>query len=104
MGKWKRIEKYPDYIVSDFGEIQSIRPRTYLKKYIGKKGYYFVYIPVKDKFHYVYIHICVAEAFVTNFYFKRCVNHKDKNKLNNNSSNLEWVTHEENTFHWRHFR
>ena len=36
------------------------------------------------------LHILVAKAFLENLNGLPCVYHKDKNKLNNNVSNLEW--------------
>jgi hypothetical protein len=41
----------------------------------------------------------MAEAFIENSVNKTEVNHKDGNKLNNDLSNLEWVTHSENILH-----
>jgi hypothetical protein len=47
----------------------------------------------------VFVHRLVAELFIPNIESKPCVNHKDNNPNNNNVSNLEWVTHSENTHH-----
>jgi hypothetical protein len=41
----------------------------------------------------------VALTYITNEENKKCVNHLDGNKLNNNLSNLEWCTHAENSIH-----
>jgi hypothetical protein len=41
----------------------------------------------------------VASAFIENQERKRCVNHINGDKLNNQVSNLEWATHSENANH-----
>lgn len=46
-----------------------------------------------------YVHKLVADVFCKNTDSKDHVNHKDCDKKNNNSENLEWVTHSENLSH-----
>ena len=45
------------------------------------------------------IHRLLAMAFIENKDNKRCVNHKDGDKLNNCIENLEWCTYSENNQH-----
>lgn len=40
----------------------------------------------------------VATAFVLNTDSKKCVDHIDNNRRNNNANNLRWVTSQENHF------
>jgi hypothetical protein len=48
-----------------------------------------------------YIHRLVADAFLDKIEGSYYVNHKDADKLNNNSINLEYCTHRENMIHAR---
>lgn len=45
------------------------------------------------------VHVLIAETFLDKPSGKKCVNHKDGNKENNNVENLEWVTVSENALH-----
>ena len=76
-----------------------------IKNFINISGYkcVFIYYENNKKIQYV-LHRLIAKYFLENgnIYFVNnnyVVNHIDKNKLNNNISNLEWVTYKENTIH-----
>jgi hypothetical protein len=67
------------------------RIKPYLYEYIG-----FEKLGIHKKYA---ISRLVATAFIPNPENKPQVNHKDGNRLNNNVSNLEWVTSSENMQH-----
>ena len=64
-----------------------------------KGGYAFTGLSEKCKGKTFPIHRLVALAFIENPENKPQVNHKDKNRSNNNISNLEWSTALENNLH-----
>ena len=45
----------------------------------------------------MFVHQLVAKAFLEPLKGATSVNHKDKNRVNNNANNLQWMTIEENT-------
>jgi hypothetical protein len=108
---WATIDGFPYYLISSTGEVKSIERKVkmpmggfricnekILKPRIGPHGYYYVNL-CSDTKRSECIHRLVATAFVPNPENKKCVNHKDGNKLNNVVSNLEWATHSENNQH-----
>lgn len=46
-----------------------------------------------------YLHRIVAKLFIPNPEGKKCINHKDGDKLNNHIDNLEWCSKAENNRH-----
>ncbi len=94
--KTKRTEYYvttEGYILSKRIKDGFIRKK---KLTINKKrGYYYL----RTKTHNYSVHRLVASAFINNSNNKETVNHIDGNKLNNNISNLEWMTPKENNRH-----
>lgn len=82
------------YYVSNFGRIKS--PNNTIKNKFGITGGY--YEMKFDKKHYK-IHRLVAIYFIDNPENKPFVNHKNGDKFDNNSKNLEWCTNQENVSH-----
>ena len=98
---WKCILEYPDFEISDHGNIRRIATDKVLKKSIGSTGYYQVCVSLgqRGKQKLFKIHREVAKAFIPNPENKPHINHIDGDKLNPHVSNLEWVTHLENMKH-----
>jgi hypothetical protein len=98
----KSIEGFPEYCVSDCGEVVSFkygkdgRP---LKQRLSNSGYMLVQVYDKGKMYNRYVHRLVAKAFLTNESDCTTVNHKDGNKLNNSVCNLEWCSIQSNLDH-----
>jgi hypothetical protein len=59
-------------------------------------GYYQVILNKNGKPKPMNIHRLAANAFISNPNNQLCVDHIDNNKLNNNITNLRWVTTSEN--------
>lgn len=93
--RFKVIEGFPQYKISDKGNVFSIKYGRLLKPYKHKDGYLFIDLYDNKKFPKS-IHRLVAEAFLPNPNNYDQVNHKDENKTNNCISNLEWCTHQYN--------
>ena len=99
---WKEIKDFPNYEVSNKGQVRNVKTGRMLKPYVnlgGGKGYYKVRLtsePYKTK--QFFVHRLVAEAFIPKEKEEYTdVNHIDENKLNNNVDNLEWCTRSYNT-------
>ncbi len=94
----KELESYKNYIILSDGRVYS----KFSKKFLTLtecNGYYRIQLWKDNIPKTVRVHILVATHFCQNPENKRYVNHKDGNKLNNDYTNLEWVTASENTKH-----
>lgn len=91
-------EKNTQYLISDIGEIKNIKTNKILKGTV-RNGYLMVKLTIEGNKKDYLVHRLVAETFLKNSFNLPQVNHKDKNKLNNNINNLEWVSIQENMSH-----
>lgn len=90
-----------DYEVTKDGKIISLKynKRREVKGYIDRYGYRRVLLHIDGRRVKYFVHRLVAETYIPNPNDLPQVNHKDGNKLNNNVSNLEWVTVKQNITH-----
>lgn len=90
---WKQSSLAPAYYVSNYGRIYStlyhklIQPET-------SNGYARVFLKdlATNQFRHYSVHILIATEFCKGKSEGAEVHHRNRNKLDNNASNLIWVT------------
>jgi hypothetical protein len=95
---WKKINAYINYSISTDGNVRNDTTNRILKYYI-RNGYKSITLSennVKKTFN---IHSIVAETFLLKPASNYVVNHINENKLDNNLTNLEYVTPRDNVMH-----
>lgn len=93
---WITIKQNNNYEVSNLGNVRNKKTKKALKPAISNKGYYLVALSNKGKSHTYTIHKLVMEHFNRCAFDYEVINHIDHNKLNNNISNLEYITQKGN--------
>lgn len=115
---FKTIESFADYEISNYGRVRTksrkIRythsvtknehfretEHRFLKVHNNNRtGYKFCQLYKNKKMYNKTIHSLVAETFLYKEISNNVVNHKDGNKHNNSSENLEWCTDKYNHEH-----
>lgn len=86
-----------NYLIDEYGNIFSLKSNKYLKPYVDKDGYLAITKYEKGNRKHYKIHRLVAEAFIDNTNNKPCIDHIDRNRMNNYYKNLRYVTPKENS-------
>lgn len=97
---WKDIEGWEGlYQVSNKGRIKSVRRNKVKVLDTNSSGYIRVQLCDNKRRKKVSVHRLVATAFVQGYFEGAVVNHKDLDRTNNCSDNLEWCTPSDNQRH-----
>jgi hypothetical protein len=100
---WKDVEGFGgDYKVSNLGRIYSEIVQRIMSTPVNNAsgGYCCVALGSRSGTRKSFrLHRLVAQAFIPNIGNKKEVNHNDKDKTNNTTENLEWMSGWENTQH-----
>jgi hypothetical protein len=95
MEEFRKIATYK-YSISNLGNVRNDMTNRILKPGIDGNGYYVVILYKNGKPKTMKLHRLIALAFIDNLNDKKCVDHKNNNKLDNNINNLKWCTYQEN--------
>jgi hypothetical protein len=99
MSKAFQIKGFPEYYVTDTGDVYSRISGRIIKLKPQKSNYLLVCLFKNAKRHEKSIHRLVAKTFIPNPENKPQVNHKNGIKTDNRVENLEWCTASENQLH-----
>lgn len=104
--EWREVLDYEGlYLISNKGRVKNLRhglhwsTKEYISMFPDCDGYLRVHLRRDNKTKMYGVHLLVAQAFNGRRPIGMVVNHKDGNKLNNDPSNLEYVTNAENIKH-----
>jgi hypothetical protein len=107
--EWRAVEGWPGYEVSNLGRVRSSwvhgvarhcnGPWKVLNLPTPNPGYPRATLCGNGRRRYVRVHVLVMELFVGPRPDRHEINHKDGNKTNNRTDNLEYVTCLENNRH-----
>ena len=97
--EWKDIQQFPDYKISNFGNVYSKKSKKNLKPYKHPNGGHLRVTLFKNRRRYrFWVHELVLEAFSSKRPSESHVcRHLDSNPENNHIENLKWGTLIDNT-------
>ena len=95
--EWKEIKDFINYEVSSEGVVRNKNTQQIIKTSLNNSGYLKLILYRDNKPYTRTIHKLVANTFLGESDLE--VNHIDGNKLNNNVSNLEYLSRSDNIKH-----
>jgi len=97
MEEWKSVADFPAYSISTFGNVRTTHKNRDALLVLKDRGEYKVVRLCNKGVEKIYhVHRLVAEAFIPFVEGKIYIDHINRNKHDNNVSNLRWVTKSEN--------
>lgn len=96
---FQELKEDSRFEISQSGVIRNVKTKAIKSQYVSDTGYYMITISKNNKSKPYRVHRLLANNFIENPKKLKEVNHIDGNKLNNDLSNLEWVSHFGNMQH-----
>ena len=84
------------YKIYDDGRVFGIKRNKFLKPLFNKSGYYYIALSKNNEAEMLRLHKLVALHFIGKNPIGLEIDHIDKNRLNNNVSNLRYISRSEN--------
>ena len=93
---WKKIKAYPNYEISSLGKVKNLNTYQNMKLRKRDDGYIDVGLTKNGEQKNELLHRLVGKTFCKKQSGEVEVDHIDKNRSNNKSSNLRWATGSDN--------
>ena len=93
---WREIKDFPNYEVSNLGNVRNKKTGKILKPYDNGHGYLIVKLCLNGARKNLTVHRLVANAFLPNDDSSKTVDHINEIKTDNRVENLRWCSHKHN--------
>ena len=94
--EWRPINDYNNYSISNFGLVRNDDTGLILKPYKNSCGYLQVGLSKNKVVKKIKVHRLIGIHFLPNWNNKECIDHRNRDKLDNRIINLRWATRSEN--------